>query len=252
MNCYHFHCHRTIQYLLSLARLKMIKKTVGRKATGVFFEGQKLLYQNGEHHLRVGLDNKLKLYTVHYNRKKLTKSTFPRLNLQKLSSRKLEETANIFFTIRQELEQKNSVRLRDKDIKKASAYFKEAKLIDIQTEEAEVLLREHFPTDHTIFEMLNEDRNRAKAGESLLTTWAFLLEAENSPEESSLFVLYDNKKKISEILQQVDKWGAKNYKGWVRKIKTNHLYTSDNENIEGAYKLKNEISNDFANPCPNS
>ena len=174
----------------------MLKKSVGRKENWVFFEGQKLLYQKGEHHLRVGLDNNLKLYTVHYNSKKLTKSTFPKLNLQKLTSRKLEEIANIFFTIRQELEQKNSVRLQKNDIKKIPAYFKEAILIDIQTDEAEVLLKEHFPTDHTMIEMLNDDRKQAKAGKSLLTTWAFILEAENLPEESSLFVFYDNKKNI--------------------------------------------------------
>ena len=210
---------------------------MGRKATGVFFEGQKLLYQKGEHHLRVGLDNKLKLYTVHYNSKKLTKSTFPRLNLQKLSSRKLEETANIFFTIRQELEKKNSVRLQKNDIKKTHAYFKEAKLIDIQAEEVEMFLKEHFPADHIIFEMLDDDRKRAKTAKPLLTTWSFLLEAENCPEENSLFVFYDNKKNIPEILQQVDKWGAKDYRGWEQKIKSNHLYTSDNENIEGAYKV---------------
>ena len=78
-----------------------------------------------------------------------------------------------------------------------------------------------------------------------MTTWAFFLEAENSPEESSLFVFYDNKKNIPEILQQVDEWGTKDYKGWTKKTKDNHLYTSDNENIEGAYKLKNEITKEW-------
>ena len=48
-----------------ITRYKMVKNTVGRKAKGVFYEGERLLYQKGKHHLRTAFDSILKLYTVH-------------------------------------------------------------------------------------------------------------------------------------------------------------------------------------------
>ena len=235
----------------------MVNKTVGRKASKVCFEDQNLLYQKGDCHLRVAFDNKLKLYTIHYNSKKLTKSTFPKLRLPKLSSRKLNEIANIFYLIRGELEKVTHTRLKKKDIKQTFLHYKEAKLIDIFSEEAKDFIKKHFSLGREEYsqefiqvdidfwlELLEKERGNVKAGKPLENHWYFSWEVEDCPEENSLFVFYDKKENIPQRLKQVNKWRAEENKG-SNLNKSTHLYTFDNRNIKGVYESGNEITNEW-------